>query len=162
MATRQRRTTPAAGADATPADIPPAATTPAATTPADAGAADAGATDTPAAAGEGGGARTATLDLPFVKAQFRAPQIRVPRIPTPGRQELGAAAHAVRSFLPSPADVLYFGGLAALAALEVIEWPVAAAIAVGTAVAKSDRRSSDGAESDVSVRRRETAAEPAT
>ncbi|HEV7908093.1 MAG TPA: hypothetical protein VGP03_08140 [Pseudonocardiaceae bacterium] len=147
-------------ADVPPADVPAADVPAAGTTAADAGAADAGAADTSATTGEDGGARTATLDLPFVRAQFRAPRVRMPRVPTPGRQELGAAAHAVRSFLPSPADVLYFGGLAALAALEVIEWPVAAAIAVGTAVAKSDRRSSDGAESDLPARRRETVAEP--
>jgi hypothetical protein len=76
------------------------------------------------------GRRTATLNLPFMTAQFRAPDLR-------GRRsgELGGAARGARSLLPSPKAVLYFGGLAAVAALEIIEWPVAVAIGVGTALA---------------------------
>jgi hypothetical protein len=70
----------------------------------------------------------ATLNLPFVTAQFRAP----------ARQELSSVLHTVRSVLPPPRKVVYLGGLAALAALEVIDWPVAAAIAIGTAIAGSD------------------------
>ncbi|HKC26449.1 MAG TPA: hypothetical protein VKB75_00420 [Jatrophihabitans sp.] len=84
-----------------------------------------------------GASRTATLNLPFVTAQFRAPRLQRPHVPTPHirRQELGAAAQTARSFLPEPKQTLYYAGLAALAATELIEWPVAAAIAVGTAVA---------------------------
>lgn len=82
------------------------------------------------------GPRSATVNLPFVTAQFRAPQVHMPHVPTPhlGRQELSAAAHTARSFLPPPKQALYFAGLAVLAAVEVIEWPVAAAIGIGTAV----------------------------
>jgi hypothetical protein len=36
------------------------------------------------------------------------------------------------SYLPSPGQAAYFGGLAAL--LEVLEWPVALAIGAGTAL----------------------------
>jgi hypothetical protein len=91
-----------------------------------------------------GGQRTATVNLPFVTAQFRAPEIHLPHVHVPGRQEVGALAQTARSMLPSPKTVLYFGGLAALAAIEVIEWPVAAAIAVGTAIARSDRGGQTG------------------
>jgi hypothetical protein len=90
------------------------------------------------------GQRTATVNLPFVTAQFRAPELHLPHVHVPGRQEVGALAQTARSMLPSPKTVLYFGGLAALAAIEVIEWPVAAAIAVGTALARSDREGRTG------------------
>jgi hypothetical protein len=77
-----------------------------------------------------GGPRTATVNLPFVTARFRAPDLHLP-----SRGEVGAAARGVASFLPSPKAALYFGGLAVTAALEIIEWPVAVAIGVGTALA---------------------------
>lgn len=49
--------------------------------------------------------------------------------------------HRVRESLPSSRQCAFFGGLGALAALSVIEWPVAAAIALGTVVAqRGDRR----------------------
>ena len=82
------------------------------------------------------GPRTATVNLPFVKAQFRAPEMHLPQLRAPhiGRAELSAAAHTGRSLLPPPRQALYYAGLAVLAAVEVIDWPVAAAIGVGTAV----------------------------
>jgi hypothetical protein len=76
------------------------------------------------------GPRTATVNLPFVTAQFRAPNVHLP-----SRKEIGAAAQGLASFLPSPKAALYFGGLVGAAALEVIEWPVAVAIGVGAALA---------------------------
>jgi hypothetical protein len=75
-------------------------------------------------------ARTATLNLPFVTAQFRAPDLHVP-----SRDEIGAAARDARSMLPSRKAMLFYGGLAVTAAVGAIEWPGAAAIGVGTAVA---------------------------
>jgi hypothetical protein len=80
--------------------------------------------------GNGEGERSATLNLPFVTAQFRAPHLHLP-----GRADLDAAARGARSVLPSPKSLLFFGGLAATAVAGVIEWPVAAAIGVGTALA---------------------------
>src|SRR5918997_2615969 len=41
--------------------------------------------------------RTATVNLPFVTAQFRAPDLHLP-----SRGEVGAAARGIASFLPSP------------------------------------------------------------
>ncbi|MFC4000576.1 hypothetical protein ACFS2C_10930 [Prauserella oleivorans] len=87
--------------------------------------------------------RTATVRLPFVTAEFRAPDVHLPRFPRPrlprprvlDRDEITAAARTAGTYLPSPRKAAYFGGLAVLAALEVIEWPVALAIGVGTAVA---------------------------
>jgi len=83
------------------------------------------------------GPRTATVNLPFVTAEFRAPQLHMPHVPAPhvGKHEVVAAAQTARSYLPEPRQALYYGGLALLAAVEVLEWPVAAAIGVGTALA---------------------------
>lgn len=82
--------------------------------------------------------RTATVNLPFVTAEFRAPEIHLPTLPVraPDRSDLSGAVSAVRAHLPSPGQVAYYAGLGALGVLEIIEWPVALAIGVGTAVAQ--------------------------
>ncbi|MCE0763240.1 hypothetical protein LWC35_10020 [Pseudonocardia kujensis] len=80
------------------------------------------------------GHRSATVNLPFVTAQFRAPDLHAPR-----RGDLEAAARGARSMLPSGRSLLFFGGLAVTAAVGVIEWPVAAAIGVGSALASRGR-----------------------
>jgi hypothetical protein len=72
--------------------------------------------------------RTAKVDLPFVRAQFRVPRLRMPAV---SRDEVTAAA---RSLVPSAREAVYYSGLVLLAALEVIEWPVAVVIGVGAAV----------------------------
>jgi hypothetical protein len=77
-----------------------------------------------------GGRRAATLNLPFVTAEFRAPDHLVPT-----RDDVAGAARGVRSWLPSGKSTLFYGGLAVTAALGAIEWPVAAAIGVGAALA---------------------------
>jgi hypothetical protein len=91
--------------------------------------------------------RTATLDLPFVSMQFRAPKMHVP---TGG--DVQAAARGAWSRLPSGKSMLFIGGLAVTAAAGVIEWPVAAAIGIGSALASRgqadptprDRHDGDG------------------
>ncbi|WAL68320.1 hypothetical protein ORV05_11310 [Amycolatopsis cynarae] len=75
--------------------------------------------------------RTATVNLPFVTAQFRVPEFHLPGI-TGG--DMTAAAQTARSFLPPPRQMLYYGGLALMAVFDVIEWPVAAAIGIGAAI----------------------------
>jgi hypothetical protein len=103
---------------------------------------------TPSEAAEQRSARTATVNLPFVTATFRKPEIQLPPIRVPNRQEVRSAAQAVQSYLPSPRQAAYFGGLAALAAFEVLEWPVALAIGAGTALmGRSGRREPQPAES---------------
>lgn len=76
------------------------------------------------------GRRTATVNLPFVTAQFRMPDVRAP-----SREELEAAAQGAWSLLPSRKSMLFYGGLAVTAAAGVIQWPVATAIGIGTALA---------------------------
>ena len=41
--------------------------------------------------------------------------------------------------IPRPEQLAYFGGLAALAAVEIIDWPVALIIATGHALASQHR-----------------------
>lgn len=78
-----------------------------------------------------------TVRLPFVTAEFHRPDLRLPEIPMPDvRGTVNNVASSVRDNLPSREEVAYFGGLGLLAALSVIEWPVAAAIGVGTVVAQ--------------------------
>lgn len=70
-------------------------------------------------------AKPGHVKLPFVPVQLRAP----------GRADLDSAAHWASSVLPSGKSLWFLGGLAATAVVGVIEWPVAAAIGVGTALA---------------------------
>jgi hypothetical protein len=89
---------------------------------------------TPSGAAQQRSVRTATVNLPFVTATFRKPDIHLPHIRVPNRQQALSAAQAAQSYLPSPKQAAYFGGLAALAAFEILEWPVALAIGAGTAL----------------------------
>ncbi|AFM14930.1 hypothetical protein Mycch_0103 [Mycolicibacterium chubuense NBB4] len=41
-----------------------------------------------------------------------------------------------RTRLPRPDQVVYYGGLAALAALQIVEWPVAVVLGVGHALSE--------------------------
>ena len=79
--------------------------------------------------------RAKTLRLPFVTAI-----VEIPNLPR-GRRE---PAGTVRSLLPSTEQVLFYGGVAALAAFEIIEWPVAAVVAAGTYVAQRADRDRTG------------------
>lgn len=80
--------------------------------------------------------RTATVNLPFVTAEFRAPDLHLPSLPVraPDRSDLTGAVSAIRSRLPSPAQAVYYAGLGVLGVLELLEWPVVLAVGVGTAL----------------------------
>lgn len=80
-----------------------------------------------------------TVRLPFVTAEFHRPDVQLP-----GRAEVEGAIGTVRKSLPPPEQMIYYGGLAALAVFSVIEWPVAAAIGVGTAIAQRATAHSSG------------------
>jgi hypothetical protein len=51
-----------------------------------------------------------------------------------------AVADDIAATARRPEAVVYWGGLAVLAALGVLEWPAAAAVGVGIAVARGSRR----------------------
>jgi hypothetical protein len=84
--------------------------------------------------------RTATVNLPFVTAQFRVPEVHMPPV---SARDVAVAANAARAYLPPPPRLAYYAGLGLAAALEVIEWPVAVAIGAGTVIARRDRREGD-------------------
>jgi hypothetical protein len=87
----------------------------------------------------------ATMNLPLITVRFELREVRIPqprlprsvRLPKIGRREINSAATKLRSSLPDIPDArhgLYYGGLALTVAFGVIEWPVVAAIGVGTAL----------------------------
>ncbi|WP_211176673.1 hypothetical protein [Pseudonocardia acidicola] len=93
------------------------------------------------------GDRTATVHLPFVTAQFRRPDLHLPRL---GRREASEAVSAVadRARSLSPAELAYYAGLGLLAVVDLIEWPVAIAVGAGTALARARGRGPEEAPSD--------------
>jgi hypothetical protein len=82
----------------------------------------------------------------------------LPSLPAlPGLRQLSWLRPQVK--LPSRERVLLYTGLGAMAAIELIDWPVAAAIAMATVLTSSDTRSQPSP--DVSPRREETPPAPA-
>jgi hypothetical protein len=76
---------------------------------------------------------------------MRVPVVRMPVAPpqalvAPTRR----AAQTVRSSLPPTDRLVYYGGLAALAAVGVVEWPVAAAVGAGVWIATRARERGAG------------------
>ncbi|MCZ2525465.1 hypothetical protein [Streptomyces sp. HB2AG] len=115
-------------------------------------------TGPPGAPEEAGRRRSFTLNLPLVTMQFHSPQLSKAQLQQRAQAQMlkaqAAAAHAPhvpgmhlpKPHVPRAEHVAYYGGLGALALLEVIEWPVAAAIGVGTAVAERVGRTSGAQE----------------
>lgn len=77
--------------------------------------------------------RSWRVRLAFVTAECHLPQVEALRGPVV--QEVVAVARVAASFLPPPRRLAYYGGLALLTVFEIIEWPLAAVIGVGAAVA---------------------------
>lgn len=109
------------------------------------------------------GPKRFTLDLPLLSIQVRPPDVRLPRVEMPhvSRQEIGHYADAARTFLPPPDRIAYYGALGALAVFGVVDWPVAAAIGVGTVIAQRRRRepSAAGSPGETSAPAREPEAD---
>lgn len=91
---------------------------------------------------ESGGRRTGTINLPFVSAEFHKPDLRLPAVRLPGRREVrsGAGLVVAKARSLSPTELGYYAALAGLAALELVEWPVAVVVGAGTALARSGTR----------------------
>jgi hypothetical protein len=53
---------------------------------------------------------------------------------------VGEAGRLVAGFLPPPERLLFYGGLGVAAVLGAIDWPVAAAIGLGTMIARRTGR----------------------
>ncbi|MFC7328877.1 hypothetical protein [Marinactinospora rubrisoli] len=86
----------------------------------------------------GAGQRRATLTVPIIAPELRVHRIHVPAptVPRVSGEDVARAGRSVAEHLPPPQQCAYYAGLGLLAAFEVIEWPVAAAIGVGTAIAR--------------------------
>ena len=65
------------------------------------------------------------------------PAIHTKRVSVPAK--MGQARQTLTGQLGPPRPLLFYGGLAAVAAFGVIDWPVAAAIGVGTMIARRGR-----------------------
>jgi hypothetical protein len=82
------------------------------------------------------GRRSITIPLP----NFNIPTPSLPRMPLPSQHAVVMTAYRVGDVVqknaPSADQLLYYGGLGALAAFGAIEWPVAAAIGAGVWVAR--------------------------
>ncbi|MEU6269432.1 hypothetical protein [Saccharopolyspora shandongensis] len=79
-----------------------------------------------------------TVHLPGVTAEFHQPDHYIPT-----RDDLAGATDTVRGYLPSWEMAAFYGGLGALAAFAVIEWPVAVAIGVGAVIAQRSGRTAE-------------------
>lgn len=81
----------------------------------------------------GKGAQGTTIPIPV-------PEIHTKRVSVPGK--MGQARRTMTGQLRPSGRLLFYGGLVAVAAFGVIDWPVAAAVGIGTVVAR--RRRSEG------------------
>lgn len=64
------------------------------------------------------------------------PHMKVMHIPTPGMSYVGDAGRIVAGYMPPPERLAFYGGLGIAAVLGAIDWPVAAAIGIGTMIAR--------------------------
>ncbi|RCG31321.1 hypothetical protein DQ384_11440 [Sphaerisporangium album] len=97
-----------------------------------------GRTGTPSAAEHDGD--LFSVDTPVVSVSVHRPHMpSMPRLMGGTRrrgQEMNRAMETARTFLPPPERIVYYGGLGLLAAIGLMEWPVAAAIGAGTLIAQ--------------------------
>lgn len=63
--------------------------------------------------------------MPATREQQRTPEVNIPMT-------------GVSLPLPTSEDLIYYGGLGAMTALELIDWPVSLAVAAGYALATHD------------------------
>ncbi|WP_158885942.1 hypothetical protein [Amycolatopsis anabasis] len=74
-----------------------------------------------------------TFNLPGISVQFDVPKMGIPR---PVKKTAVVAAKKAQALIPPPKQVAFYVGLGALAALDVIAWPVAVVVGTGTALAR--------------------------
>jgi hypothetical protein len=86
------------------------------------------------------GARGVTLSVPGVSVRLSVPEVHVPE---PARHAVTAAVHKAQAMMPPPEQAAFYVGLGVLAALQLIEWPVAAVIGAGMAVNQRTRTQSE-------------------
>lgn len=94
------------------------------------------------------GAATATAERPSARARTTngnrvdvpvpvlTPHMKVVHVPAPGMSYVGDAGRLIAGYLPPPERLAFYGGLGVAAVLGAIDWPVAAAIGIGTMIAR--------------------------
>ncbi|MGF7234659.1 MAG: hypothetical protein ACQSGP_06840 [Frankia sp.] len=93
----------------------------------------------PTAQGDGAShPRGITLSLPFVTAHLE-PTRHALNLPESLRGGRGGVFHPERIAVPSLGKAAYYAGLGALVVAQIVEWPIAAVIAVSTYVAQHTR-----------------------
>jgi hypothetical protein len=93
------------------------------------------------AARQGRGKARASGDGVSVPVPIVIPRLKVYHLQVPGPSGIGQAGRSVTGRLPPPERLAFYGGLGAAAVFGVIDWPVAVAIGVGTAIARQARAS---------------------
>lgn len=83
-------------------------------------------------------ANGATVKVPLVTPHVRMYKVHVP---VPGKAYMSDAGHIVAGYMPPPDRMAFYGGLGLAAVVGILDWPVAAAIGVGTMVARRATRS---------------------
>ncbi|MFC5749064.1 hypothetical protein [Actinomadura rugatobispora] len=82
--------------------------------------------------------QSTSLPIPVV-----TPHVKIYNVPVPGTgagmHKMAEAGRSAASYLPPRRRLAFYGALGAMAALEVISWPVAAVVGVGTAIAGRSR-----------------------
>jgi hypothetical protein len=73
------------------------------------------------------------VPIPVVTPRVKVLKLHVP---PPGMAYVEDAGRLVASYLPPPGRLAFYGGLGAAAVFGVIDWPVAAAIGLGTVIAR--------------------------
>ena len=84
---------------------------------------------------DGHGLRVPVPHLSVTSTPVHVPHAGVPHLRVPGLAAIGSGS--------TPGRLLWLGGLAAVAALGVIDWPVAAVVAAGSYVAEQRARHID-------------------
>lgn len=100
------------------------------------GTAKAGATTTvqrPAARPSATRAGGNGVDVPL---PVLTPHLKTVHVPTPGMSYVEDAGRTVAAYLPPPGRLAFYGGLGIAAVAGLLDWPVAAAIGIGTVVAR--------------------------
>lgn len=77
--------------------------------------------------------KRSAVPIPLITPRVRVVKLHVP---PPGMAYVEDAGRLVASYLPPPGRLAFYGGLGVAAVFGLIDWPVAAAIGIGTVVAR--------------------------
>lgn len=92
------------------------------------------------------GDRGAAVPIPVVTPHVTIYRVHVPG---PGVQEMMEAGRSAASHLPPPERLAFYSGLGAAAVMGVISWPVAAAVGLGTVIARRARGRNGGGDGEI-------------